>query len=262
MSGKRMQKGWHNFMKQLRSKATDRKEIYEEIAKWFPHNILLKRYHHVRRLEVVLDFIERVGNNLLVLDIGCGDGIQAKKVGMLNSVIGIDISFTRLKRAQKRVKNANFVCGDLYHLPFKRGTFDISLFLEVIEHLKNPEIALREIYQVLKKERYVILSTPCKTNLVDIAFRFLAIESRWGLDIDKSHVFFYDFASIRKVLTNAQFRLVNYRGGPCLRWDLRLLNKTVFRKHKVYRLCDRLLSLLPFISKYGANEIVLAKRCI
>ena len=57
---------------------------YEEIADKFPHNHLLGGYHHFRRLELMLYFLSKLGYNLLVLDAGCGDGVQAKRISEKN----------------------------------------------------------------------------------------------------------------------------------------------------------------------------------
>jgi len=152
------------------------KTRYEEVAKDFPQNHLLDGYHHFRRLDLTLHFLDRLGWNLLVLDVGCGDGIQAERISEKNKVIGIDISRIRIQRARRRVPKAAFIVGDLYHLPFKENIFDVLTLEEVIEHLHKPKKALLELKRVTTFKGHLILDTPSKSNIIDKFLRFLGRE--------------------------------------------------------------------------------------
>lgn len=102
-----------------------------------------------------------------ILDIGCGAGtlcLYFAKKG--NDVVGIDISQKAVESAQEsskflglkkiKFKKMNFPS----ELPKKQ--FDFIIFSEVIEHLKNDELALRKIHLLLKKNGIVFISTPSK----------------------------------------------------------------------------------------------------
>ena len=52
------------------------------------------------------------------------------------------------------------VIGDAQNLPFKPKSFDTVLCSEVIEHVKEPYTALKEINRVLKKSGILILTAP------------------------------------------------------------------------------------------------------
>lgn len=241
---------------QIKEKIINRKLLYEKIAEEFPHDILLKKYEHITRLKKVIYFIKKLGSNFLILDAGCGGGVQLSEVIKFNSAIGIDISKKRLIEAKHRVKNAILVNGDIYFLPFKNQIFDISLMLEVIEHLYYPRAALKEIYRVLKSNGYLILTLPCRTNILDI----ILSDKKWGLLEDMSHIQFYTISSIKKILSKENFKIINHIGGPCLRWNINVLNKTIFRKKRVYKIMDKIASIIPIIKKYGAIETILAQK--
>lgn len=109
--------------------------------------------------------VERIGNffdNLIrlitlvkpayILNIGCGEGFDIKNVCEKGKIdlaycCGLDLNSEALKMAQELLTTVRFdaIQGDIYHLPFKLSRFDIVLCLEVLEHLKYPERALREI---------------------------------------------------------------------------------------------------------------------
>ena len=101
----------------------------------------------------------------LVLDAGCG---AAHGVYLLASdcqaAIGIDISVAALtyaRRCHSRDK-IEFLAQDVTRLGFKSETFDVVLSFEVIEHLKNHRVYLREIRRVLKDGGTLLISTPNK----------------------------------------------------------------------------------------------------
>ena len=44
------------------------------------------------------------------------------------------------------------LCGDLLKLPYKDETFDFISALDVLEHIKDDDLAASEIYRILKKK--------------------------------------------------------------------------------------------------------------
>ena len=240
-----------------------KKFLYEDIAHSFPHDNLLNGYHHYRRLQVALRFLKRIGGNHLVLDAGCGDGIQAEKIVSLHQVVGIDISATRIKRAKKRVKRADFLVGDIFAIPFEENAFSTVVMLAVIEHLKEPQKALREIHRVLADDGFLVLDFPSKSNFIDILLlKLFGIESDWGLYIDRSHVFFYDMEQMKRLLYQSGFDVIDIQGGPWIRWDLPFISKFVWKRKRwpLLEAFDLSFGKLPLIRKYGAVQIFLARK--
>lgn len=52
------------------------------------------------------------------------------------------------------------IIGDVCRIPFPDQSIDFIIMMEVLEHVKEPFIAVSEIYRVLKPGGRVILSTP------------------------------------------------------------------------------------------------------
>ena len=89
-----------------------------------------------------------------VLNIGCGEGLDMKNIFKRANVdfaysCGLDLRLEALKMAEKMLADSHFdaIQGDLYHLPFKLGKFDMILCLEVLEHMQRPEQLLSELSQ-------------------------------------------------------------------------------------------------------------------
>ena len=102
-----------------------------------------------------------------ILDLGCGDG----RYGAELAAKGFRVHAADMDHGRFRYHGQiDFKHCDLSHpLPFENGTFDYVLFLETIEHLKNPFSVMDEISRVLKPEGVLILSTP---NILNIGSRF------------------------------------------------------------------------------------------
>jgi len=52
------------------------------------------------------------------------------------------------------------VCADAHHLPLRDGSVDCVLRLSLLEHLKNPEKCVKELYRVLKYGGTAIIQLP------------------------------------------------------------------------------------------------------
>jgi SAM-dependent methyltransferase len=95
----------------------------------------------------------------LVLEAGCGVGAQTVALASRSpqaSFTSIDISDEFLAQARKRVadagfRNVLFQKADVFNLPFVEESFDHVFVCFLLEHLAEPERALRCLARVLKK---------------------------------------------------------------------------------------------------------------
>ncbi|MBX4212373.1 class I SAM-dependent methyltransferase [Candidatus Pacearchaeota archaeon] len=80
-----------------------------------------------------------------ILDIGCGTGLEsvflAKSFPNIN-VVGIDrikemISVAETRKRKYSLNNVNFLVGDAYNLPVEKESFDLALFMNVLEVLDD-----------------------------------------------------------------------------------------------------------------------------
>lgn len=103
----------------------------------------------------------------LLLDLGCGGGLQA---GMASrdgwSVIGVDLSAEMLKRAAQNCPAGSWVVASADALPFRAGSFDAVLMLGVIGYVPEPANALRQVRQCLKAGGHLVLSSWVNQHLL------------------------------------------------------------------------------------------------
>jgi ubiquinone/menaquinone biosynthesis C-methylase UbiE len=99
-----------------------------------------------------------------VLDAGCGPGYGSRiLIGAgAAAVVGIDIDNATVVTARRRYPHpkVRFLCGSITSLPFGDGAFDAVVCLEAVEHVRDAELALREMRRVLRPEGIVLVSTP------------------------------------------------------------------------------------------------------
>lgn len=96
-----------------------------------------------------------------VLDAGCGSGEfgVAVKKSFNTKVYGIDINKEAIKKSSKNGLIARIADVEK-KWPYKNEFFDSVLFIQMIEHLVNPDFFLTESKRVLKKNGLLIITTP------------------------------------------------------------------------------------------------------
>ena len=101
--------------------------------------------------EALKMFIENYGlKDKKVLEIGCGRGAFQN---LVEDYTGVDIALS----VQKYI-NKKFVNASVDNLPFENETFDAIWSIAALEHVANPEKALKEIARVLKPSGVVYLA--------------------------------------------------------------------------------------------------------
>jgi ubiquinone/menaquinone biosynthesis C-methylase UbiE len=86
-----------------------------------------------------------------VLDAGCGEGHVAAWIDEsihARELVGVDGRPEALARFRERNPSREAIAADLRALPFEERRFDFVLCTEVLEHLPEPDSALRELCRV------------------------------------------------------------------------------------------------------------------
>lgn len=106
-----------------------------------------------------------------VLEAGCGDGLILLSLLRLFKIdgYGVDFSEEAKKRAEALMKEEgnhfNYDLANINELPYEENSFDKIICLGVIEHFKDQEKCLKELYRVLKPGGHVIMMTPNRLSV-------------------------------------------------------------------------------------------------
>jgi 2-polyprenyl-6-hydroxyphenyl methylase/3-demethylubiquinone-9 3-methyltransferase len=115
--------------------------------------------------------IERIypGQSALkILDVGCGGGFLTLELAQKNwKVTGVDVSESILEvgRSRDTRKEVNWVNGTAENLPLPDRYFDVVCMMDVLEHVHEPRLALKEASRVLKPGGTFIFHTFNRTWL-------------------------------------------------------------------------------------------------
>jgi 2-polyprenyl-3-methyl-5-hydroxy-6-metoxy-1,4-benzoquinol methylase len=111
------------------------------------------------RIEIFTKMIRQIGENLEVLDVGCGDGVLTEPVwNMGNNVTSVELP--EIAKLTQKCRIPTIVAGDAEQLAFASESFDVVLASEMVEHLWQPQNFLDEACRVLKADGYLIVETP------------------------------------------------------------------------------------------------------
>lgn len=118
-----------------------------------------------RKLQLVRRLFDAIPKGARVLDAGCGEGVLVEELHAKGyEAIGVD----------RHCATAHVLRSDILALPFAAQSFDVVLFLDVIEHLpfSDQARALAEIHRVLRSSGKLIISIPNLAHLYS-RIRFL-----------------------------------------------------------------------------------------
>lgn len=126
---------------------------------------LRERYHYGRYRRVK----ELIGDNRGdLLDIGCGKPCDSMEDGSFIKYLGYGTGMD----IKECAPGFDFKQGDIYDIPFAEKSFDIIVAMEVLEHITDLDLALRDIRRVLRDDGIFIISTPDNSLLWRIIWFF------------------------------------------------------------------------------------------
>jgi ubiquinone/menaquinone biosynthesis C-methylase UbiE len=102
-----------------------------------------------------------------ILDAGCGSGSMARLLAAKYpnaQVVGVDlrsdyVAYARERARGERLENLRFERGDIFHLPFGNGAFDLVWSKYLLQWLKEPAPAVAELRRVTSPGGSVICSS-------------------------------------------------------------------------------------------------------
>ncbi len=161
----------HFFKEGERIKIEDRPAIYEIRD---PKELAMQVDFGYARYDIILRLIDKYRSDKDVshLDLGCGLGYLMAKVAQRGLVTnGTDISRTFLDIAEEKLKH--------WHLPYEKiaevdlqkfidlpdNSYDIITSTDVLEHLEQPQLLLRQIRRLLKDDGHAFI---CTNNIFSI----------------------------------------------------------------------------------------------
>jgi SAM-dependent methyltransferase len=152
------------------------------------YNYRLRRRAVQRQLQT-----EREGP---ILEVGCG---LSPMTEASDRIVYSELSFQAVRTLKGGQDRGRFVVADAVHLPFKRASFSRVIASEVLEHLPEDRLALREIASVMTPGGALILTFPHRRA-------YFAVDDRFA-----DHLRRYELAEMKTSLAEAGLKTIEVR---------------------------------------------------
>ena len=129
----------------------DRMFAVEETHWWYKGRRALVR--------AALDRYAGAKRPLQMLDLACATGMSFRFLQDYGEIRGIDISAETIRLCAERGID-RIVQADALELPFKEGSFDVTLALDAFEHFEDDVAAMREVYRILRPGGTLVVTVP------------------------------------------------------------------------------------------------------
>jgi 2-polyprenyl-3-methyl-5-hydroxy-6-metoxy-1,4-benzoquinol methylase len=125
-----------------------------------------------------------------VLDVGCGDGILSAQLiqSGIPHVVGLDLDGQVLERARTRHVGVpvEWQQGDLFHVPFEAGSFDVVVSVATLHHM-SAEKALGRFADLVKPGGVVAVVGLAANDWWDLPYAVVAHGSQLVLRLARGH---------------------------------------------------------------------------
>lgn len=205
---------------------------------------------------------------LKVLDLGCGAGFGTKAVfqNLANEfppldIIGLDISVTAIQKYSE-VTGLTGRAGSVLETGFQDNYFDLILFDDVIEHLVETDLAIREIYRILSPDGLLLMATPNLASWfnrialffgIQPAFSEVSVERVYGRPGTETvgHLRLFTFRALLEFMRFEGFEVLEKNCST-----FHALPRTIQFLDKIFSLSPRLGANLVFTCKKVSLELL------
>jgi SAM-dependent methyltransferase len=155
--------------------ARDQREHWDGVARSWPDLFQAQSTQYYRRCEIAL--VQRFlgdagGKRVLKLDLW-NEAVNTRLLQWIEGqgarVFGMDVSGITVGRARhnfaREARTGHFTQGDIRSLPFADASFDFVYTMGTIEHVREYELAIREVSRVLKPGGIAVIGVPHKWDL-------------------------------------------------------------------------------------------------
>jgi 2-polyprenyl-3-methyl-5-hydroxy-6-metoxy-1,4-benzoquinol methylase len=134
----------------------------------------------------------------VLADCGAGTGLFAQEMSRLCNVIAIDSHEDALRLAEQNIGAERVRRGSCASLPLRDSSVDCVTALDVLEHIEDDRLAVRELARVLKPGGVAIVTVP-------------AMQSLWSdWDMTLHHYRRYRHTSLLKLFDATPFEVTHW----------------------------------------------------
>jgi len=161
----------------------------------------------------IIEIIKKKGP-AKILDVGCASGYIGKALGDEYHLVGIDSDKQSAELAAKYYKQITIADLDDFKSKTKER-YDIIIFGDVLEHLKDPISVLNTFTKQLRPAGIIIISLP---NIALLPLRLRLLFGNFDYaekgPMDRTHLHFYTLKTAQQLIKQAGFTVRKYFAIP------------------------------------------------
>ena len=170
-------------------------------------------YYNSNPYSVHRKIISNIGKDKKVLDVGCSEGLLSKRMNQNNcTIVGIELDTEAALKAESFCEEV--IIGDVESVTLKPeylNYFDVIVFADILEHLKDPLDVLKTFKNYLKDDGYIIISVP---NIANWRIRLQLLlgnfeYNEYGI-LDSGHLRFFNKKGALKLVNDAGFEITEF----------------------------------------------------
>ncbi len=241
----------------MKSMMINDKKFKDLVKKLYHEDCYLKKHPSLHEIDspwkirkiipLVDQFINyNTKDEINLLDVGGGAGLILKgislyiekKYGLKVNKFALDLSLGILKiQKEKNLDLKKALNEDICHTSLKNKEIDLTLMIDVLEHIPNPKMALEELKRI---SNFVLMKVPLEDNLYFKALNFIKKSNKTYNSIEKfGHVYFYNYKSLKRHIEKNMGIVLNYYFTNVFEF---LLNTPYYRNK--LKITNKLINLL------------------
>lgn len=148
------------------------------------------------------EILSKLPKDAKILEIGCGNAFVLEAIYKLGykNVYGIEPSLDAVKKSNPKIKK-NIKINVLKSNLFPKKSFDFIFFFQTFDHIPKPNLFLKECYQLLKANGYIM---SYNHNIDSLSSKILGEKSPI---IDIEHTFLYSPRTIKSIFEKHKFNV-------------------------------------------------------
>lgn len=199
-------------------------------------------------------FINAIGSNRNILEVGCGTGLFTKEIQHTNNKItAIDISPDLIEIAKKRISNpsVDLIVGNAYDTPFNDNSFDCIIGSSVLHHL-DVGLAIKEFHRLLKPDGKILFTEPNMLNPQIAVQKNIPALKNWAGDSPDETAF------IRWILKK-QLEKAGFKNISIIPFDF-LHPSTPNILLRLFLIVTKYLEKIPVIREFSGSLVICADK--
>lgn len=161
------------------------------------------------RNEITVNLLSSMPKGSKILDCGAGEGHLSK----ILYEKGYQVEACDFKPEAFKYQKVSCRYADLNKkTPYANKSFAAIICLEVIEHLENPWLLMREFSRILKNNGLVIISSPNVANITARIFFLATGKIDMFKEMETEHINPISYWELRRILKDTGFKILHLKG--------------------------------------------------